>query len=226
MNKLITLVLITTAFISCSTTPSFAKGDVFVITSLNIENGKYTKYRKSIDLLVQNFGGEVVKNFKVVGKAKGTIKYGAANKLFVSKFKNNSGRDLFLKSTRVRRLHKGLVDNNLKLITGNSLTPVSFKKGELYILKISNYKQSNGKAQVAAGVINRDLEKRYGFQSGLSIRTTSMKNIERADEVGFFLYTKVSDQKRLYKDKSTMKGIGVFNKNYLTGYVYLGMQPN
>jgi len=199
---------------------------VIVITSLNVKNDSaYKKFKDYISAPLDKHHGKIVRDFNVMGEANGSINFGPVNRLFVIKFPNNQDNNLFFRDSTVKKQLKKLNSNNLKIISGGMLSPLSDRNGELFVLKISNYKSNDGKAQKIADKINLELKQNYGFHLDIAIRSTSTKNIKRADEVAIFLYTKAASQKALYKNGRIMQQIGDFNMKYLNDFVYLALKP-
>jgi len=200
--------------------------EVMVVMSLDVKgDGKYTNFIDSLSVPLDRHSGKIVREFKVVGKANGSINFGPVNRVVVLKFSTNQDSIQFLKNSTIKGLIRNSGRNKLKIMTGKILSSLSARGGELYILKISNYKSNDGQAQRVADKINLELKRKYGFHLDFTANIVSVKNIRRADEVAVFLYTKATNQKQLYKDKDIMKQIGDFNKKYLDEFVYLALKP-
>ncbi|HEO64872.1 MAG TPA: DUF1330 domain-containing protein, partial [Spirochaetes bacterium] len=201
--------------------PSSQKAEtsqLYTIVSQEVHDSeKYSQYRANIKKEFQKHGGKLIREFTTLGKPIGVIPYGAANKVLLIGWDSPNGFKDFLNDPEYKKYKHLVLESvrNLKIMSGKAIHLNIAKPGEIYVLKISNYKATDGKAQKIANEINNRLEGLYGLYKEIVIKPNTTKGIERADDVALFYYKKAVSQKELYKNKKIMKEIGDFNKTYL-----------
>lgn len=231
MTRIITLtILIATLVLGCNTKVVSQKKPCkyyYSVVSMQINNlKKFNEYRQKTKKAFQSAGGNILRDFDIIGKPKGPMQYGEVNRVSLIEFSSATGFKRLSDNPEYKKF-KSLLKNstrNLKVMSGSTRKPYSAIKGELFILKISNYKKQDGQAQKIAKAINQKLEKNYGFYNDTLFRITKLKGLARADDIGIFLYKNASDQQRLYKDKATIESIGKFNRTHLDSFVYLTLR--
>ncbi len=191
------------------------------------DSEKYSQYRAKIKKIFKNHGGRLIQEFSALGKPVGVIPYGPTNKVLLIGWDSPDGLKTFLSDPEYKK-HKHLVlesVRNLKIMSGKAINLDIKKPGEIYVLKVSNYKTKDGKAQRIAGEINSRLKGLYGLYKMITIEPEVVRGIERADDAALFYYKKAASQKELYKNKKIMKEIKDFNATYLDSFVYLVLKP-
>jgi len=232
MKRIITFtLLISTLMLGCSTKAVSGQKlseHYYSVISMQINNlNKFKEYRQKTKKLFQSAGGKILRDFDVVGAPKGPIQYGEVSRVSLVEFNSETGFKKLSKNPDYKKYQNLLNDaaSNQKLMSGSTHKPYSAKSGELFILKISNYKKQDGQAQKVANGINQRLQKKYDFYNDTQFKISELEGLHRADDVGIFLYKKSSGQEKLYKDKNAMESIGKFNKTFLDGFVYLALRP-
>lgn len=220
--KRIIFSLILCSIFNISSTYAKDTSSAFVAIALNESKGK--TLIDTISKKVKKNKGMLVREFEILGDPRGNLKVDTLNKLYVLSFLNNKYKNRFLNDKAVIKKMEPWKKQNLIIISGKFLSPLSDLTGELYFLKISNYLSNDGKAQMAADEINSILNKRFGFYTDMAMKSNSIQSIKQADEIAIFFYKDAEMQKKFYADEELLSEIGGFNQKYLSSFVYLNLK--
>lgn len=224
------LTLVVAALLSCGqkqASPASPTLYYSILTMQVNDEAAYTDYKRKVKKDFSALDGRIIKEFRVDGEPRGTIKFGKTNRVLLLAFASPAGSGKFQTDPTFSETRNLLSQAaiNTKMIAGSSRNSVDERAGQVYVLKISNYKNSDGKAQKIAAQINARIQDLYDFRETLTITTNYIHGMSRADDVGIFYYTDARKQTELYKNSEIIQSIGKFNKTHLSDFVYLALNP-
>ncbi len=200
--------------------------DQYTIITFNIEDEKeYARYRQLSAPIFNQFGGEIVHEFEVLGKANGNFEYGKVNRVLFLRYKIKKGDEKLLSSSAYKQVKPIMMNavSNFKVFIGPTMKMGYQVNPELYLLKITNYKITNEFERNDLHEIGKELmEYDFHADSISKIQKTNVKH--EAQEVGLFYFKKASEQTRLYKNDDLLSKIANYNQSYLSSFTYLNLK--
>jgi len=236
MQKLLTILSTAILIFSCGTIKTQNKmkidenkGEAYSVIMLNIsDEEEYNQYRKESKKLLQKAGGNIEREFDVMGQKGNILDFEAPNRIIVINWNSSNGHQNLMDNSKYIKISELLKSSttNIRVVKGTSELfqySTSDEKGRMYLIKMSYYKKN---AQGRLNMLNEIGPKLspYGFYTERMIMVNESVGFEKPDEFTIHFHDYASQNAELQKDKSVANAIGEYNQKYLTEFVYLPLK--
>jgi len=236
MRQLLTVLSIVILTFSCGTIKSQNtmsieenKGKTYSVIMLNISNEEgYHKYRKKSEQLLQKAGGNIEREFDVMGQKGNIPDFETPNRIIVVSWDSPNGHQNLMDNSKYIKISELLKSSttNIRVVKGVSelfQSSTSDEKGRMYLIKMSYYKENTQGRLDMLNEIGPKLSP-YGFYTERMIMVNESVGFEKPDEFTIHFHDFASQNEELQKDSSVTSLIGEYNQKYLTQFVYLPLK--
>ena len=205
------------------------QGSSYSIILLTIQNEKdYDKYRKKTASILKEAGGTIEREFDVMGQKGNIPDFETPNRLVVVNWNSADGHEKYMNHPDYKQakvlLEKSV--SNVRVVKGDSKmsqTSDSKESGRMYLMKISYYKENtNGRLEMLQELGSKLAP--YGFYTERMIMAAESFGFDKPDEVTIHFHDYAAQNAELQKDKEVVSGIGKYNDQFLTQFVYLPLK--
>lgn len=205
------------------------KGKIYSVIMLNISNEEgYNKYRKKSEQLLQKSGGNIEREFDVVGQKGNISDFETPNRIIVVSWDSPNGHQNLMDNSKYIKVSELLKSStrNIRVVKGASVlfqSSSSNEKGRMYLIKMSYYKKNTQGRLDMLNEIGPKLSP-YGFYTERMIMINESVGFEKPDEVTIHFHDHAFQNAELQKDTSVTNAIREYNQKYLTAFMYLPLK--